>query len=186
VHAVQVARFGPRALKRIDTWPAARLMMEAGMKKGEIRRGPPLISSRCSRSIVEKPPMPEAMNTPTRSAIAGVISSFASSTANWVAATANWMKTSIFLTSFLSTKRRGSNPFTSPAIRAECCEASKRVIGPMPLDPAQSACQFASVPMPSGETSPTPVTTTRLLNPPPLTSWSWRATRCTRSLPSRA
>ena len=39
--AVQVAEFGPLAPKRIETWPAARLMMAAGMKKGEIRRGPP-------------------------------------------------------------------------------------------------------------------------------------------------
>src|SRR6476620_10919849 len=77
------------------------------------------------------------------------------------------MKTSIFLTSFLSTNCNGSNPFTSPAIRAEWCVASNRVIGPMPLWPAQSASQFASVPMPTGDTRPTPVTTTRLLNPPP-------------------
>ncbi len=41
VQAVHVARFGPFALKRIDTCPAARLMMEEGMKKGEIFRGPP-------------------------------------------------------------------------------------------------------------------------------------------------
>src|SRR5207237_3712359 len=37
--AVQVARFGPLAPKRIDTWPAARLMIEEGMKNGEILRG---------------------------------------------------------------------------------------------------------------------------------------------------
>ena len=36
------------ALKRIETWPAARLMMDAGMKNGEMRRGPPLISA-CAR-----------------------------------------------------------------------------------------------------------------------------------------
>src|SRR6266699_3080104 len=39
VQAVHVARLGPRALKRIETWPAARLMIDAGMKNGEIRRG---------------------------------------------------------------------------------------------------------------------------------------------------
>src|SRR6476659_5211635 len=77
------------------------------------------------------------------------------------------MKTSIFLTSFLSTNCNGSKPFTSPAIRAENWEASNRVIGPIPLRPAQSASQFASVPIASGDTRPTPVTTTRLLNPPP-------------------
>src|SRR3954471_13874921 len=77
------------------------------------------------------------------------------------------MKTSIFLTSFLSTNWSGSKPFTSPAMRAEYCEASNRVIGPMPLFPARRASQFACVPMASGDTSPTPVTTTRLLNRPP-------------------
>src|SRR5829696_10293367 len=39
--AVQVARFGPLAPNRIDTWPAARLMIAEGMKNGEMRRGPP-------------------------------------------------------------------------------------------------------------------------------------------------
>src|SRR3954466_6671828 len=37
----------------------------------------------------------------------------------------------------------------------------------MPLFPARRASQFACVPMASGDTSPTPVTTTRLLNRPP-------------------
>src|SRR3954463_7644445 len=96
-----------------------------------------------------------------------VTCSRASSTANCDAASANWMKTSIFLTSFLSTNCSGSKCCTSPAIRAEYCDASKRVIGPMPLLPASMASQFACVPMPSGDTSPTPVTTTRLLNQPP-------------------
>ena len=40
-HAVQVARFGPLAPKRIDTWPAARLMIAEGMKNGEIFAGRP-------------------------------------------------------------------------------------------------------------------------------------------------
>ena len=35
--------------------------MDAGMKNGEMRRGPPLISCLCSSSIVWKPPMPDAM-----------------------------------------------------------------------------------------------------------------------------
>src|SRR6185295_15639762 len=77
------------------------------------------------------------------------------------------MKTSIFLTSFLSTNCSGSKPCTSPAMRAEYCDASNRVIGPIPLLPARIASQFACVPMASGDTSPTPVTTTRLLNRPP-------------------
>jgi hypothetical protein len=40
VHAVAVAEFGPLAPLLIDTYPDARLMIVAGMKKGEMRRGP--------------------------------------------------------------------------------------------------------------------------------------------------
>src|SRR4051812_17191534 len=40
-------------------------------------------------------------------------------------------------------------------------DASKRVMGPMPLRPSIKAVQLASVPTPSGDTSPTPVTATR-------------------------
>src|SRR5262245_64405779 len=50
-HAVQVAEFGPLAPKRIDTWPAARLMIAEGMKNGDILRGPPSSNALCSRSI---------------------------------------------------------------------------------------------------------------------------------------
>jgi len=37
---------------------------------------------------------------------------------------------------------------------------AKRVIGRMPERPAIKACQFFSTPVPSGETTPSPVTTT--------------------------
>ena len=40
--AVHAASFGPLAPQRMLTCPAARLTMEAGMKNGEILRGPPL------------------------------------------------------------------------------------------------------------------------------------------------
>src|SRR5436309_5424952 len=72
------------------------------------------------------------------------------------------MKTSIFLTSFFSRNRSGSKPFTSPAIRVENCDASNFVMADTPLWPAHSACQFTSVPIPSDDTRPMPVTTTRL------------------------
>jgi hypothetical protein len=69
--AVHVAEFGPLAPSRIDTCPAARLMMAEGMKNGEIFRGPPSIRFRCSRSIVVNPPMPDAMKTPVRREVSG-------------------------------------------------------------------------------------------------------------------
>jgi hypothetical protein len=65
---VQVAEFGPFAPKRIETCPAARLMMAEGMENGEMRRGPPSRYALCSRSMVPNPPMPDAMKTPTREA----------------------------------------------------------------------------------------------------------------------
>ena len=59
--AVQVAEFGPFAPQRIETNPEARLTMEAGIKKGEILRGPPSSRAECSRSMTSNPPMPEPM-----------------------------------------------------------------------------------------------------------------------------
>src|SRR3954463_5207324 len=138
-------------------------MIADGMKNGEIFRGPPSRRARCSRSIVVNPPMPDAMNTPIRGATSGVTCSPESSTANCDAAIAYWMKTSIFLTSFFSIQRSGSNPRTSPAICVANCVASNLVIAPMPLLPLMSAFQFASVPIPSDDTRPMPVTTTRRL-----------------------
>src|SRR5262245_17520887 len=160
-HAVHVAEFGPLAPKRIDTCPAARLMIAEGMKNGEILRGPPSSSALCSRSMVVNPPMPDAMKTPTRGARSGVISRRASSIANCDAAIAYWMKMSIFLTSFFSMNASGSNPFTSPAICVANCDASNFVIRLTPLQPPLRACQLASVPIPSDDTRPMPVTTTR-------------------------
>src|SRR5258706_3309555 len=68
----------------------------------------------------------------------------------------------------------GSKPLTSPAMRASNAEASKRVIGPMPLAPASRASQVARVPTASGGTSPTPVQTTRRLGNPSVISDSVR------------
>src|SRR5438094_2572879 len=56
----------------------------------------------------------------------------------------------------------GSKFFTSPAIRLLKFEASKSVIGPIPLRPARRDSQKASKPMPLGARTPIPVTTTRL------------------------
>jgi hypothetical protein len=78
------------------------------------------------------------------------------------------MKMSIFFSSFFSMNWSGSKSFTSPANRVLNADASKRVIGPIPLVPAHNASQFAQVPIPTGDIRPMPVTTTRLLNMPPV------------------
>jgi hypothetical protein len=69
VQAVHVARFGPRAPNRIDTCPAARLMMDAGMKTRNAARAAAqqflvlLLDRRESADA-------GAMKTPTLSALA--------------------------------------------------------------------------------------------------------------------
>src|SRR6185437_7878179 len=73
------------------------------------------------------------------------------------------MKVSIFLMSFGATYCAGSNPFTSPAIRVGNALASKCVIGPMPLLPATTFFHVVATSLPTGETMPIPVTTTRRL-----------------------
>src|SRR5215475_119189 len=73
------------------------------------------------------------------------------------------MKTSIFLTSFFSMNASGSKPRTSPAILVANCDASNFVMVSTPLRPASSAFQFSLVPIPSDDTRPMPVTTTRRL-----------------------
>src|SRR5499426_2486023 len=141
-------------------------MIAEGMKNGEIFRGPPSSSALCSRSIVWNPPMPDPMKTPMSGAFSFVIFRPESSIANCDAATAYWMKTSIFLTSFFSMNCSGSNPLTSAAICAAYPVTSNRVTRVTPDVPANSPFQVAAVPIPSADTSPRPVTTTRLLKRP--------------------
>src|SRR5437867_4439961 len=107
------------------------------------------------------PPMPTPTMTPVRSGAASGSERPASCTASSAAPTVYWMKMSIFFKSLRSMKRSGSKSRTSPATRAGRAEASKRVIGPMPERPATRLSQFASMPVPSGVTRPSPVTTTR-------------------------
>src|ERR1700685_653645 len=160
VQAVAVASFGPLAPKRMETWPAARLTMAAGMKKGEILRGPPLSRDECSRSMMSNPPMPEPICTPKRSAFSGVICRADILNASSAAAMARWMKRPIFFTSFFSMKLRGSKLFTSAAIWQAKFAESNWVMRATPLLPASTACHTSPVVLPTPQIRPMPVTTT--------------------------
>src|SRR5258708_2814717 len=144
------------------TCPAARLMIEAGIKNGEILRGPPSSRALCSRSITSKPPTPEPICTPTRSSFSGVIFNSDIFIASAAAAMARWMKRAIFFTSFFSMKFRGSNPLTSAAIRQANAPASNCVILPTPLRPATILLQTSVLVPPTPQIRPKPVTTTLL------------------------
>src|SRR5579864_3885566 len=148
----------------MDTWPEARLTMAEGMKKGEILPGPPFSSLPCSRSMMSNPPIPDEMYTPTSSRSECSCFQLDICTAKSAPARAIWMKRPIFFSSFFSIQRKGSKFFTSPAMRQSKPVASKLVMVVMPLTPATRFFQLSSVPMPSAQTSPTPVTTTRRVN----------------------
>src|SRR5258708_26222815 len=160
VPAVAVASLGPLAPKRMETWPAARFTIAAGIKKGEILRGPPSMRAVCSRSIMSKPPIPDPMCTPTRSSFSGVIFRADILNASSAAATARWMKRPIFLTSFFSTKFSGSKFLTSSAIWQAKLLESNWVIRPTPLLPASRLCHTSPVVLPTPQIRPMPVTTT--------------------------
>src|SRR5580658_4494365 len=127
-------------------------MMAAGIKNGEILRGP--------RSMMSNPPMPEPMCTPTRSSFSGVILRADILNASSAAAMARWMKRPIFLTSFFSMKFSGSKFLTSAAIWQAKLLESNWVMRATPLLPASTAFHTSPVVLPTPQIRPMPVTTT--------------------------
>src|SRR5438270_12292110 len=134
------------------------------MKNGEILPGPPFSSFPCSRSMMSNPPIPDDTYTPTSSR--SDCSAFQPDirTAKSAPASATWMNRPIFFSSFFSIHWKGSKPLISPAMRQSNPVVSKLVMQETPLTPARRFFQLSSVPMPSAQTSPTPVTTTRRVN----------------------
>ena len=106
--AVAVAEFGPLAPVRIETQPAARLTITAGMKNGLIFRGPALEQrlvlaldgGEAADAAADEDAHPSRARRRRRRRPA-------SSSARSAAAIANWMKRSIFLTSFFSIQAQG-------------------------------------------------------------------------------
>src|SRR5690606_41256921 len=74
------------------------------------------------------------------------------------------MNGSILRASFGDTHLVTSKSRTSPAIRVVKPVVSKCVIGPMPERPLMTPSQLLARSLPSGETRPRPVTTTRRLD----------------------
>ncbi len=106
---------------------------------------------------------PEPMTTPRRSGFSRDRSRPESRTASPAAATPKRAARPMIFRLLRwadGTYAAASNSGTSPATRTGCSEASKQRMGPMPLRPSTHADQKASLPMPFGATTPTPVTTT--------------------------
>ena len=110
-----VQKLGPRAPVVIETWPAARFVIMAGMRNGLMRPGPRLRrTSICSESVA-MPPMPLAMKTPTSSRLVVSITRPELRRASMVAATANCTKRSVRRASLRSIAWVGSKLLTSAA-----------------------------------------------------------------------
>src|SRR5579859_4713631 len=148
----------------MEMCPEAKFTIADGMKNGEILPGPPFNNLPCSRSMMSNPPIPEETYTPTssRSDCSGF--QLDMRTAKSAPASATWMKRPIFFSSFFSIQRKGSKLLISPAMRQSKPVVSKLVMVATPLTPARRFSQLSSVPMPSAQTNPTPVTTTRRVN----------------------
>src|SRR3990167_223703 len=99
-HAVVVQQLGPLALKNIDTYPAAMLLIIFVMKNGDRRPGPFSARMCTVLTYVSIPPIPEPMMVPVSGESSSVISSPESSSASLAEATAYWMNASVFLASF--------------------------------------------------------------------------------------
>ena len=103
----------------MDTLPAIMLMIVDGTKNGDTRRGPDSSSTLCWASMLGRPPMPEPMETPTRSRSSPSASSSPAWRTAWAEAAMPYCtKRSIFLTSLDGNHAAGSKPRT---------EALKRV-----------------------------------------------------------
>src|SRR5579875_251864 len=160
-HADTTEKLGPRAPTCMLTAPDAMLMIIIGAKNGLTRSGPRSRRIWCCSSHVCAPPMPEPMTTPTRSRFAAEIAKPASSSASRVAAIARWTKRSLRRTSLRSRYAAGSKSVTAAAIWHVNAPGSKDAIRRTPDRPSMSAFQNASLPVPIGLTTPSPVTATR-------------------------
>src|SRR5690606_35809175 len=148
----------------MDTSPEAMSAMNMGTKNGLIRCGPRSSMMRACSSNVRIPPIPLPMITPIRSRWrrAHWQVRAASGRACWAPARANGANRSVRRTSFRSRYCSGSKPFTSHAKRtSKSSVTSNCVIGPAPLLPSSKAFHVVGTSLPTGVTSPTPVTTTR-------------------------
>ena len=165
VQAVQVAEFGPLAPVRMETQPEARFTIAEGMKNGLTLRGPPFRSASCSRSMVAKPADAAADVHAHLLRVRGVHHE-PGILDREVGGGHRELDEPVHLLDFLllHPAQRGRTPSPRTRTASECWEASKRVMGAAPDWPARRAFHVSSVPMPSGDTSPTPVTTTLRLS----------------------
>ena len=163
-HAATWVMTGPVRPYFIDSMQAPIDPDRAGTANGLTKRGP-FVSWTCVPSMIcSMPPPPVFTTTPTRSRWSGSMalkSSPESRTASMPAPIANWMKRLIRRAILASMTVDGSKSTTSAAIRTSWAEASKCVVGRVPVTPAIRFDQYVGKSLPIGMIAPSPVMTAR-------------------------
>jgi hypothetical protein len=160
--AVVSVASGPCVPSSIEIQAAAMLGMIWMIENGLVRSGPRSIRSCRQSSKAFRPPMPVATAAPTRSG-ASATERPLSASAIRAAESASCAKRSIRRACFFSIQTFGSKSDASQAKRTAYPVVSNWVIGPAPDSPARRLSHVDSGSFPSGDTIPTPVTTTRRL-----------------------
>jgi hypothetical protein len=141
------------------------LMIDAGTKNGEMRRGPRLTIFACVCSIIGSPPMPEPMFTPTRVASSSPSASPVGSPLSAMACDGRGqpevdeaVHVPGFLLGDVVADVEALDLAGEPAARLA---GSNWVMWSMPGLPASRLAQDSATVLPTGLTQPRPVTTTR-------------------------
>jgi len=145
-----VLNAGPFKPWRRARFAAPALPIISGMPSGDTRPGPDSLSTSCWVSIVEMPPMPVPITVPMRVGSIGSSSPSvhpACSSASAQAAIASWAKRSVRRSSFFVSTSPGSNSLQAPTPDS------------IPHSPAFQRSYSVVAPLPSGDTTPTPVMT---------------------------
>jgi len=147
-HAVAGAELGPASPKRIETCPAALLIISFGTVNGLMRSGPGVLRTLIPVVIVSIPPIPDPMTTPPRSGSSRSKSIPECSTASAAAQIPRRAKRSIRLASRAGMHTVGSKSFTCPPMRVDQCFSGHAAkfsprASVIPLRPASSEAQIS-------------------------------------------
>ena len=178
--ALTTAVFGPRMPNWMATIPDGLSTSMWGIVHGDTRLAPTSQYFFAFSSRMLTPPQPEPKTIPIRSgsASSGRIWLWPlirppSRSASAVAAIAIWVARSWRRTSLGSISTVGSKSGTSPPTLMSWSDRSAMVTSRIPERPATRLSQAASLPMPTGDTTPSPVTMAR--RPVWVTACAWRA-----------
>ena len=158
--AVTVVSQGPRKPWRMEMPAAAAFGISIGMRNGDTRSGPRTRLTSTWSSRVCRPPMPVPTSTPIRSGSPP--------------GSPDWSRARLAAPAASCVKRSARRASLGPSNQGSGSQSWISRVLPTWAGPSRAA-QKASAPMPTADTTPTPVTTTR--RPSMVRAWSGRGRR---------